>query len=133
MQRFHNSSGRSRSTLLVALMAAGVGWVAVIASRADLPGSQVTQEQVVRGRFSMVTRDCGGCHSGGTGNGSNPGQGNWLNGSLDKTDFFQIGPFKTYPRNLTPDDLTGMGKITERQIFNALRYGLLPQDTPDVE
>ena len=131
MQRFNKPSGRVRSTLLAALMAAGVGWVAVIASRADLPGSQVTQDQVVRGRSLVVSHDCGGCHSGNH-TGSNPGQGDWLVGPAD-ADFFQIGPFKTHARNLTPDDLTGMGRITERQIFNALRYGLLPQDTLDVE
>ena len=39
----------------------------------------------------------------------------------------------THPRNLTPDNETGMGRFTERQIFNALRYGLRPEDTPDVE
>jgi hypothetical protein len=37
------------------------------------------------------------------------------------------------PRNLTPDNTTGIGRFTERQIFNALRYGLRPGDTPDVE
>src|SRR5205823_14591654 len=131
MQRFNKPSGRVRSTLLAALMAAGVGWVAVIASRADLPGSQMTRDQVVRGRSLVVSHDCGGCHSGNH-TGSNPGQGDWLVGPAD-ADFFQIGPFKTHARNLTPDDLTGMGRITERQIFNALRYGLLPQDTLDVE
>jgi mono/diheme cytochrome c family protein len=41
--------------------------------------------------------------------------------------------FHTRPRNLTPDNLTGMGRFTERQIFNALRYGLRPGETPDVE
>jgi hypothetical protein len=45
----------------------------------------------------------------------------------------QIGPFKTRPRNLTPDNATGMGRFTERQIFNAIRYGLRPGETPDVE
>jgi hypothetical protein len=37
------------------------------------------------------------------------------------------------PRNLTPDVETGVGGYTERQIFNALRYGLSPRGTPDVE
>ena len=56
---------------------------------------------------------------------------------------FKIGPcawepgakpcFTTRPRNLTPDNATGLGRFTERQIFNALRYGLRPEDTPDVE
>jgi hypothetical protein len=37
------------------------------------------------------------------------------------------------PRNLTPDSATGLGRVSERQIFNALRYGLRPGETPDVE
>jgi mono/diheme cytochrome c family protein len=131
MRRFSKSSGWGRLTLLALLMAAAVGWVAVIASRADLPVSAVTQEQVVRGRFLMVSHDCGGCHS--RGNGANPGHDKWLAGALDESDFFQIGPFKTRARNLTPDNTTGLGRISERQIFNALRYGLRPSETPDVE
>ena len=46
---------------------------------------------------------------------------------------FAIGPFKTRPRNLTPDNTTGMGRFSERQIFNSLRFGLRPGETPDVE
>jgi hypothetical protein len=34
---------------------------------------------------------------------------------------------------LTPDNLTGIGRFSERQIFNALRYGLRPGETPDVD
>jgi hypothetical protein len=55
---------------------------------------------------------------------------------------FLIGPcyltpgakpcFHTHPRNLTPDNETGLGRFTERQVFNALRHGLRPEDTPDV-
>ena len=55
---------------------------------------------------------------------------------------FHIGPcavepgaqpcWKTRARNLTPDNATGIGRFTERQIFNALRFGLRPGETPDV-
>ena len=41
--------------------------------------------------------------------------------------------FHTYARNLTPDDVTGLGRFSARQIFNALRFGLRPGETPDVE
>src|SRR5690606_5311661 len=40
---------------------------------------------------------------------------------------------RTRPRNLTPDNTTGLGRFSERQIFNALRRGLRPGETPDVE
>jgi hypothetical protein len=46
---------------------------------------------------------------------------------------FRIGPFITRPRNLTPDNTTGLGRFSEQQIFNALRFGLRPGETPDVE
>jgi hypothetical protein len=55
---------------------------------------------------------------------------------------FMIGPcafqldakpcWRTRPRNLTPDNATGIGRFSERQLFNALRYGLRPGETPDV-
>src|SRR5690606_23185092 len=46
---------------------------------------------------------------------------------------FVIGPFRTRPRNLTPDNATGVGRFSERQLFNALRFGLRPGETADVE
>ena len=46
---------------------------------------------------------------------------------------FPIGPFKTRAKNLTPDNATGTGRFTERQIFNSLRYGLRPEETADVK
>ena len=57
----------------------------------------------------------------------------FLAGIADSATPFQIGPFKTRPRNLTPDNTTGLGRFSERQIFNSLRYGLRPGETPDVE
>lgn len=97
------------------------------------PGIAVTQlpaEDLVRqGRALVVNHACGGCH-GGVDNPAAPG---WLQGVRRDDQIFQIGPFKTYPRNLTPDNTTGTGRFSERQIFNALRYGLRPGETPDVE
>jgi mono/diheme cytochrome c family protein len=88
--------------------------------------------QVAEGRRLVVGHACGECH-GGMENPADPG---WLQGTkLPPGPFqeFPIGPFKTRPRNLTPDNTTGLGRFSERQIFNALRYGLRPGDTPDVE
>jgi hypothetical protein len=36
-------------------------------------------------------------------------------------------------KNLTPDKQTGIGRFTDQQLFNALRYGLRPEDTPDIK
>ena len=61
---------------------------------------------------------------------------------VDPQQEFKIGPcyvtpgaqpcFTARPKNITPDNETGIGRYTERQIFNALRYGLRPEETPDV-
>jgi len=91
------------------------------------------REQVLRGRRLVASLDCSGCHGGA----HSPGQrAGWLSGSRPEMaafGVFQIGPWATYPRNLTPHNTTGMGRFSERQIFNALRYGLRPGETPDVE
>jgi mono/diheme cytochrome c family protein len=96
------------------------------------------RDQVLYGRALVVSLACGDCH-GGRGN---PAAAGWLAGVLPAEQAvhagpfeqaFAIGPFATYPRNLTPDNVTGLGRFSERQIFNALRYGLRPGETADVE
>jgi mono/diheme cytochrome c family protein len=119
--------------------------VAVVAVRAQqkpaAPASASAPEDVIlRGRHLVLSHACGECHGGG----SNPAAKGWLAGSTGPELEFKIGPppcgldpkakgcFTTRPRNLTPDNATGMGRFTERQLFNALRYGLRPEATPDV-
>lgn len=94
--------------------------------------------QILLGRALVLNHDCAGCHGG-----QYPGNAGWLAGKPAPEDAFLIGPcatkldakpcFHTYARNLTPDPTTGLGNFSERQIFNALRYGLRPGETPDVE
>jgi hypothetical protein len=96
-------------------------------------------EQIARGRMLVITHDCGGCHGGG----ADPAAPGWLAGTMRPEQEFFIGAcaidtaakpcFKTRPRNLTPDNATGLGRFTERQIFNSLRFGLRPGETADVE
>lgn len=95
-------------------------------------------DTIAFGRNLIIHHDCGGCHGGG----DNPAAPTWLMGfraGTDDTLFTQfkiptpMGVFLTRPRNLTPDNETGTGRFTERQIFNALRYGLRPGETPDVD
>ena len=90
---------------------------------------QGARDKLLRGRFLVITKDCGGCHGGG----SDPSAKGWLAGMTTPEQEFVVGPFKTRPRNLTPDNTTGMGRFSERQIYNSLRYGLRPGETPDVE
>lgn len=96
------------------------------------------KEMVARGRYLVISHDCNGCHGG-----ADPAAPGWLAGITKPEQEFLIGPcaykpgatpcFHTRPRNLTPDNMTGLGRFTERQIFNSLRYGLRPEDTPDVD
>src|SRR6476620_1666697 len=108
-------------------------------SSSDMRVAQGSQDQILRGRHLVLTHDCTDCHGGD----NNPASPNWLRGVVSPVQEFKIGPcyvtpgaqpcFTTYPKNLTPDLETGIGKYSERQIFNALRYGLRPEETPDVE
>jgi mono/diheme cytochrome c family protein len=99
--------------------------IALIAPR----GRPADPNDVARGRQLVIEHACGDCHGGG----SNPAAAGWLAGKMVPEQEFAIGPFKTRPRNLTPDNVTGLGRFSERQIFNALRYGLRPGETPDVD
>lgn len=93
--------------------------------------------QLRLGRSLVLNHDCNGCHGG-----ADPGADGWLAGMTRPDQEFLIGPcafntsakpcFHTRPRNLTPDNGTGLGRFSERQIFNAIRFGLRPEDTPDV-
>jgi mono/diheme cytochrome c family protein len=100
---------------------------------------QAKAEQIAAGRLLVISHDCGGCHGGG----ADPSAKGFLAGSTGPATEFKIGPcavdpaakpcFTTRPKNLTPDNTTGTGRFTERQLFNALRFGLRPEETPDVE
>ena len=96
-----------------------------------LPTGQATQAQVQQGRALVLSGGCTDCHNRGLDDPSSP---NWLAGHIagSQSSMFQIGPFTTYAANLTPDIATGLGSKTDRQVYNALKFGLDPADTPDV-
>jgi mono/diheme cytochrome c family protein len=99
--------------------------------------SQTTRDTILLGRELVINHACADCHGG-----ANPvANVKWLAGMQAPLQEYSIGPctgtpatpcFKTRARNITPDNATGIGRFTERQIFNALRYGLRPGETPDV-
>lgn len=116
------------------VIAAVVGAMCLVPAAALTVGSGVhearaLEDQIARGRQSVIEHACGDCHGGG----NNPAAPGWLAGITRPDQESPIGPFKTRARNLTPDNATGLGRFSERQIFNALRYGLRPGETPDVE
>jgi mono/diheme cytochrome c family protein len=123
---------------------AAVGLMGARAARRDPGGASAwpggtAADTIAHGRYLVISHDCGGCHGGG----ADPAADGWLAGETTPDMQFLIGPcyltpgakpcFHTHPRNLTPDNATGLGRFTERQIFNALRYGLRPEETPDVD
>ena len=99
-------------------------------SDSSTPPSTDMQSRIALGRRLVVNHACGDCHGGG----DNPAAFGWLDGVRNpEIQEAKIGPFTTRPKNLTPDNMTGIGRFTERQLFNAFRYGLRPEETPDVE
>jgi mono/diheme cytochrome c family protein len=133
MQRSKRGSPWVRPSRLALVLGAGIGLVTAVASFADLPGGSATEAQVLRGRQLVIQSDCGGCHNRGNAAATHdPTDPKWLSGlAPGGPPFVELDKYKTNPRNLTPDNLTGLGRISARQIFNALRYGLKPGDTPD--
>ena len=85
------------------------------------------QDRVMRGRQVVMTTACADCHGG-----LSPANAGFLVGAKSNQDTILAGDLKTYAANLTPHPLNGTGRYTERQIFNAMRYGLRPETTPDV-
>jgi hypothetical protein len=133
MNRPANKSHRLALMLKIGAAVLGIGLVALVtegnATQTPKPLSGAARKaQILEGRYLVLSHDCGGCHGGG----SDPGAPYFLAGTRSEAQEFKIGPFTTRPRNLTPDNQTGLGRFSERQIFNALRYGLRPGETPDV-
>lgn len=135
---FVHAGSYARPPRLALLVGAALAGVTAAACLADLPDNKVTLDQVARGRLLVIHHDCATCHNpaslGPSPTRNDPSDPRWLSGA--PAGFaFRVGPgsqYKTYPSNLTPDKETGLGLFTDRQIFNSLRYGLDPEDTPDV-
>ena len=126
---------KSTSTSLARCSALVVALLTLVAGVAT---SQTARDTVRLGRELVINHACAGCHGG-----HNPvAEVKWLAGMQAPLQEFYIGPcavtpgakpcFMTRARNLTPDNETGIGRFSERQIFNALRFGLRPGETPDV-
>lgn len=94
-----------------------------------LPTAKATAGQVAHGRALFTTMGCADCHSQGV---NDPSLPTWMAGYVTggHNGVFQIGPFLVHAANLTPDAVTGLGGATDRQVFNALSWGLVPE-TPE--
>ena len=102
-------------------------------SQSGLPDAKASLSQVSRGQTLVTSLGCSDCHNRGK---DDPADPKWLAGYIGAAGgqglgTFNIGPFHTYCPNITPDAVTGIGSLSDRQIYNALKNGLDPKDTPD--
>lgn len=83
--------------------------------------------QVERGEYLVELLGCGACHTGGALHG-NPDMERPLAGSrigIAYTNPLEHGyPGVVYPSNITPDEETGIGSLSDLQIANAIRAGI---------
>lgn len=115
--------------LVALLLTAPLGAGDTPSAAVGMPHGEITDAQVLRGRQLVLSRGCGDCHGGMP----NPASPDWLTGNAGETPTDTIGGFKQWAPNLTPDPETGTGRYSDRQLFNAIRYGLRPANSPDVE
>lgn len=84
------------------------------------------RDAVDRGRYLVVLLGCGACHTNGAFEGA-PDMDLALAGS--QTGIAWTNPLETehpgvvFPPNITPDDKTGIGRLTDAQVANAIRAG----------
>jgi len=106
------------------------GFAAFVASRQhlkfvapDMAVAASTDSTVIARGHYIVRRvtNCAGCHGDTTKSAALlAGEDVPLCGGY----VFDIPPGKFYPRNITPDNETGIGTFTDKQLAQALRYGI---------
>lgn len=97
---------------------AGLGWSRLNVSRSNVADDKVIlanaksgdRAAIERGAYVMRTGDCLACHT--------AGKGDFAGGYAIDTPFGQITS-----SNITPDRETGIGTMTERDFFKAVRHG----------
>jgi mono/diheme cytochrome c family protein len=88
--------------------------------------SVAAPDPIARGRYLSLTMGCGDCHTPGSFYGT-PDTTRLLSGS----ELGWHGPWGvSYPRNLTPDVETGLGKWSEEDIVKAITTGVRPDGSP---
>jgi mono/diheme cytochrome c family protein len=103
------------------LIGVALGLAALLAGALVLsPVAPAQTDLQARGRYLTTIMDCGGCHTPGALAGNPDGQ-RLLAGS--NIGFELPGLGVVYPRNLTPDPETGLGRWTDAEILRALRQG----------
>lgn len=100
-----------RAVTLAGLAALGLAWTSPARAQSDL---------VRRGRYLVTIMVCNDCHTDGALAGK-PDSGRYLAGSWIGFEVPGIGV--VYPRNLTSDPETGLGRWTDEEIVRAVKQG----------
>lgn len=109
-----------RLAITALLVAAAAGATVALAGASGR--NAALEARVERGRYLTLLGGCNDCHTPGTFYGA-PDYERTLSGS----ELGWVGPWGvSFPRNLTPDAETGIGKWSERNIVDALRTGMRP-------
>ena len=119
-----NGSRFARWAALGLLVAVAAFAIAACASNQAAAPSQ--EDKIARGKRVSYTSGCQDCHTPGTFYGSTD-----TTRTLSGPELGWAGPWGvSYPRNLTPDMETGIGKWSEEDIVTAIRTGHRPDQTP---
>jgi len=96
------------------------------AEKAATPAAMTQAQKVERGLYLTTIMGCNDCHTPGTFYGAPD-----FSRKLSGTELGWVGPWGTsYPRNLTPDMETGIGKWSEDDIVKTIRTGQRADGTP---
>ncbi|MFQ5917262.1 MAG: c-type cytochrome [Candidatus Binatia bacterium] len=113
-----------------------------LSAQEQIPKDWEQKTYVERGRYLVYNLgECVGCHTPlGRGGGGDPNMDLYLSGVPAKFAGKKKGPpqiagfpgrkgARYYPKNLTPDPDTGLGKWTEKQFVRAFKEGIRPDGT----
>ena len=127
--RTSNSATRPGAARRAATVVAALAAIAAIGcakGSAPTTTAMTAEEKIARGKQISYTSACHDCHTPGGLYGS-PDTMRTLSGS----ELGWEGPWGvSFPRNLTPDMETGIGKWSEDDIVTAIRTGVRPDHTP---
>jgi mono/diheme cytochrome c family protein len=112
---------RSWKTAVLGLALAMLVGAALLATQSlDAGAAARASAEAARGQYLTRIMDCAGCHTPGALSGR-PDPDRWLAGS--DVGFALPDGGVVYPKNLTPDPETGLGRWTEEEIGRAVRLG----------
>jgi mono/diheme cytochrome c family protein len=95
-----------------------------------MPGQPVNDKaskEIAHGQYLVTLLACGTCHTDGASVGKPDMAYSFAGSSIDiaySNPFVESNPGVLYPRNITPDELTGIGNWTDEEIKSGIRSGI---------